>query len=277
MSYEDRSRRLAREMFWEDHDRDTYQCPDCGRAEDELRRRFEVHHEDGRPLNNTDGNRIALCPMCHCIREGRKPSMEDIKHFRQVSKSTNEPGLSEPLTIYLAGAVNRRKESSWRSRVISVVNGDGGIDGLMPEVEFADPRSAEVKHGGETVSKVAGEDMQMVERADAVVAFLEKPMQPGTLTEASYALGAGKPVLAFFHIDVLGGISIEDHVSWGSEVDNLSLAARSRNWFFHNMLSGDGPWEQPPNARLSYTADVDDLAERVCVWLEGINAKLVCS
>lgn len=55
--------------------RDAYTCQDCGRAEEELGRKLQVHHivpfesfEAWEEANNLD-NLISLCISCHVIRE----------------------------------------------------------------------------------------------------------------------------------------------------------------------------------------------------------------
>ena len=91
MSLKQRSRKIAREQFWEKHDRDNYKCPDCGRTETESTYinsmesafGFEVHHKNGKPMDNRPENQIALCRLCHNLREGKKPSRKDIKSLRQ--------------------------------------------------------------------------------------------------------------------------------------------------------------------------------------------------
>lgn len=80
--YKGSHRRLAREIFWDHHDRANYECPDCGRTEDECLEPFEVHHESGVPVDNSPENLIALCRPCHNIREGKKPSLAEIANLR---------------------------------------------------------------------------------------------------------------------------------------------------------------------------------------------------
>jgi len=82
MRLDDKHRKLARENFWKRHDRDEYSCPDCGRKEDEVGGVFEVHHINGEPRDNRPENHVALCRLCHNIREDKKPPMELIKNLR---------------------------------------------------------------------------------------------------------------------------------------------------------------------------------------------------
>jgi hypothetical protein len=88
MRMKDRHRRLARERFWDEHDRSEYECPDCGRSKPDVGK-FEVHHKDGDPHNNSIQNLIGLCRYCHCVREDRKPPMEAIVAMREVNSSNH--------------------------------------------------------------------------------------------------------------------------------------------------------------------------------------------
>jgi len=78
-----RSREKARNTFWSDNDRRTYECPDCGRRETQLRTGFEVHHIDGDHTNNRPSNLIGLCRACHNLREDKKPSLSEIQLMQE--------------------------------------------------------------------------------------------------------------------------------------------------------------------------------------------------
>jgi hypothetical protein len=83
------NRRIARRVYWSEHDRDMYECPDCGRRESELRKAFEVHHIDGNPKNNQLDNLVALCQLCHNIREEKKPSLTEIQELLNITARQN--------------------------------------------------------------------------------------------------------------------------------------------------------------------------------------------
>jgi len=74
-------RRRAREKYWSEHERSTYQCPDCGRRERDLLEKMEVHHIDGDPSNNKLDNLVGLCQVCHNLREEKKPSIRKTTHL----------------------------------------------------------------------------------------------------------------------------------------------------------------------------------------------------
>jgi hypothetical protein len=97
--YTSRSRRLARESYWQAHARDSYECPDCGRSESELQGTFEVHHKNGEPLDNRLENRGALCRICHMLREDKSPHERLSNTF-----ATNTPTL----TVNLSPSLFRR-------------------------------------------------------------------------------------------------------------------------------------------------------------------------
>lgn len=100
MGYKQRSRNLARSRFWDNHDHDSYECPDCGRGLDEIRSdTFEVHHKDGDAYNNSMENLVALCRPCHNIREGKKPSLNEIKHL--LNQNTRSLGNRSKTDLFL--------------------------------------------------------------------------------------------------------------------------------------------------------------------------------
>lgn len=75
----DRHRKLARKRFWTEHEKRHYSCPGCGRVAEQVDTQFEVHHIDGDAHNNSITNLVAYCRPCHCIFEGRKPSMRGLR------------------------------------------------------------------------------------------------------------------------------------------------------------------------------------------------------
>ena len=65
------TRREHRQWYWNEHDKQSYTCPDCGRGIEDVDR-FEVHHIDEDPFNGDPENLIALCRGCHFARHGRE-------------------------------------------------------------------------------------------------------------------------------------------------------------------------------------------------------------
>lgn len=88
--YDDRSRKLARQRYWNEHNKDTYQCPDCGRRRDEIVGEFQVHHKSGNPHDNRLEKLVGLCGYCHRVREGKKPSLKRLRGIRD-----NESGPAD--------------------------------------------------------------------------------------------------------------------------------------------------------------------------------------
>jgi len=91
---DDRHRKLARQNFWEEHDREHYECPDCGRRESAVVDSFEVHHINGEPRDNRSENHVALCRLCHHLREGRKPPMRCINQLRDSKRDSEDKAES---------------------------------------------------------------------------------------------------------------------------------------------------------------------------------------
>jgi len=62
-------RKKHRDEYWSKVDRETYECPDCGRGFEEVSE-FQVHHIDGDCTNGDMENLVALCRDCHHDRHG---------------------------------------------------------------------------------------------------------------------------------------------------------------------------------------------------------------
>lgn len=68
----DYPRQGHRERFWEQHDKEQYVCPNCGRGRGEVEQ-FQVHHISGHPEDGSDRNLIALCRKCHWEKHNISP------------------------------------------------------------------------------------------------------------------------------------------------------------------------------------------------------------
>jgi len=90
--YDDRSRKLARQRYWDEHDKETYECPDCGRGRGEIVGEFQVHHKSRNPHDNRLEQLVGLCGYCHRLREGKKPSL---KRLRGLRDNRSESGHSQ--------------------------------------------------------------------------------------------------------------------------------------------------------------------------------------
>ncbi|SEH40108.1 hypothetical protein SAMN05192561_101591 [Halopenitus malekzadehii] len=141
-----RSRKIAREMYWEKHERGAYECPDCGRQEEQLLNTFEVHHKDGQPMDNRPENHIALCRPCHNLREGKKPSIEEIQNIRDSLDEEEDEGDNDILNgvnrIYTAGSMHYHndEDSTWRASV-------QGRESTSAEI--VSPKDVNYDHGGD--------------------------------------------------------------------------------------------------------------------------------
>lgn len=240
--FKNRSRKLARESYWEAHDRDTYECPDCGRGEDEIKGRFEVHHKNGEPLDNRPENRVALCRVCHNLREDKKPSIKQIENLRDSLDEDSRLEEDSPLPdgvnrIYTAGSMhyNDNNESTWRASV---------QDLRSTPAEIVSPKDVTYDHGGDLVAGVAGHDLKLLDSCDAVVAYFDKEEQVGTLTELMYAVSEGKPALVLFHEDLIDGAAAEPIVNFPIAQAKIEGSIEMRfespvYWFLINTLLGD--------------------------------------
>lgn len=111
MSESEQPRRSqARDVYWSDNDRANYICPDCGRSAAQIRGEFEVHHKDGNPHNNESENLVGLCSFCHNLREDKKPSLNDIRQFRDSEALRGRSGR----TVYQMSSSDDAKDELFR-------------------------------------------------------------------------------------------------------------------------------------------------------------------
>lgn len=233
--FKNRSRKIARESYWEEHNRATYQCPDCGRTEDEVQGRFEVHHKNGEPMDNRPENQVGLCRLCHNLREGKKPSIEQIRHLRenQATATTAEESSFGPPSVYLAGSMDNdsSEHDTWRASVAKRADRGAYFDEGSTPVRINSPAEVTGSHGCGIVEDIAGRDMKLVDESDAIVAYFDKQEQVGTLTELVYAVTEGKPALVLFDSDL-----VHADPSEGVVHHHYSHVY----WFLINFLTGDG-------------------------------------
>ncbi len=77
-------RHLHREWYWSQHDRESYECPDCGLVDGSA---MEVHHIDGDYHNGHPDNLIGLCGQCHTHRHRTEDTKERIKEWKSDFRS----------------------------------------------------------------------------------------------------------------------------------------------------------------------------------------------
>lgn len=99
-NYKNRSRSIARERYWEKHDKSSYTCPDCGRTEKEIPGTLEVHHKAGNAYDNSLDNLVGLCNLCHCLREEKKPPIREIKALRDSESDVSNESLEIPHIVW---------------------------------------------------------------------------------------------------------------------------------------------------------------------------------
>ncbi len=92
------------------------------------------------------------------------------------------------MKIYLAGPMStepvRGSMAEWR-RVI--VDHCGNVEFLCPELSGCD-------HTGVSAMMTVEDDLEMLEKADGVLAYLDSPERVGTCVEIGFAIASGVPV-----------------------------------------------------------------------------------
>jgi nucleoside 2-deoxyribosyltransferase len=255
--YKDRSRKLARESYWQRHDRDSYECPDCGRTEDEIQGRFEVHHKNGEPLDNRPENRVGLCRLCHNLREDKKPSIEQIRNARDGLTDDNDQddaavAATEVESVYLAGTMSYREDDSWWTSATAMTERDSAHwRQPLPEhapLRLNSPQDVHFDHGADLVEGVAKSDLELLDNSDGVVAYFDKEEQVGTLTELVYAISEGKPALVLFHRRFVQPPAIDPFGEIDASHQFLQHPVGMRfespiYWFLLNFLLGDRDYD----------------------------------
>lgn len=99
-----RSRKIARERFWDEHDKASYSCPDCGRQQAEGVD-IEVHHKQGEVMDNRLESLVGLCRVCHALRENRKPAYDWIEQLRDDHADTSDISFSSDLERFVDSQV----------------------------------------------------------------------------------------------------------------------------------------------------------------------------
>lgn len=259
--FDDRSRRLARERYWQQHSKAEYECPDCGRGQEQVVDEFQVHHKSGDPHDNRIEQLVGLCGFCHRLREDKKPSLKRIEQFRnqELENSETDAGSNpenkqydRPL-IYTAGRMmwHNSEDSTYRA----------AIDEKQDiEADFLHPHDTYFDHGGDFVSGCVAEDIGMIDQADAVVAFFDETGQTGTMTELFHALKTDTPALVLFSATHTINLRLRRSTDPRIEERNLPQPVgtvgqrlESELWFLINYLNGDNaqnpygrPHQRPP-------------------------------
>lgn len=120
----DRHRKLAREKFWSEHEKDHYQCPDCGRLASQIKQQFHVHHKNGNAHDNKQENLVALCPPCHKLREGKRVTVDEAKRLRMAAGGADQlttQQLYGLLRVFSSSSRSPSKKEWWE-----FISGDTG-------------------------------------------------------------------------------------------------------------------------------------------------------
>ena len=134
--HKNRSRRLARERYWQEHDKEQYECPDCGRQEADIVGTFHVHHKSNTPYDNRMNELVGLCGFCHRLRENKKPKLERIERFREYQQNQEQTNHRPHPAI--ADFINRHV------CICSEGKGYSWVDGLPVWVSFLESKLCEM-------------------------------------------------------------------------------------------------------------------------------------
>lgn len=77
-------RKLHRDWYWSQHNRESYECPDCGLVDGSA---MEVHHIDGDFHNGDPDNLIGLCGLCHTHRHKTEATEERVNEWKSDFRS----------------------------------------------------------------------------------------------------------------------------------------------------------------------------------------------
>lgn len=238
--FNNRSRSLARDRYWEKHSRENYNCPDCDRGQDDIIGKFQVHHKSGNPHDNRLDQLIGLCGFCHKLREDKKPSLKRIKRFQKQDNSEtvnaekrNTQYHSYP-RIYTAGRMvyENNEDSRYRAAI------DMAFES-KDKARFLHPTDTYFDHGGEQVSGCVAEDIEMIDKSDGIIAFFEEKGQTGTLTELFHALRTDTPALVLLSEGYTVSGPKQEFSDTPSPVGRITLRCESKLWFLINYLNGD--------------------------------------
>jgi len=179
-------RKEARRLFWSDHSRRSYECPDCGRGLSQLRTTFEVHHKDGDYYNNDKENLIALCRPCHNLREGKKPSVNEIELMQQQIDNSMVAGGLTPLVESYEEADEVYKNDSEATQPHMVLKRINRRKYVGLEIDFNSAKGWNCEEGGGADEDAARPILtkDAVEAVNAVLQKYEGEKQPRNDTSA---------------------------------------------------------------------------------------------
>jgi hypothetical protein len=273
-NFDNRSRRIARERYWEKHSKADYECPDCGRGKEQVVGGFQVHHKSDNPHDNRMDKLVALCGFCHQLREEKKPSLKRIKQFRnqehkevESDPMARQPGAQRvPPVIYTAGKMkwHNGEDSSYRA---SIKEGHGSDI----NAKFIHPYETYFDHGGDIVDGCVAEDMEMIDNADGLVALFNSTDQTGTMVETIHAANQSMKTLILLSPEVYNTTKEPKKLPHDVEPP-ISVRARTPLWFLINYLNGDGLVNDGPQG--PHRAPLDTPMPLRFAW-EGFDCKVM--
>jgi 5-methylcytosine-specific restriction endonuclease McrA len=95
-----RTRSRHRSRFWDHHDKQSYECPGCGRGFEDVGKRWDVHHRDGDALNGHLMNLIALCYRCHKQRHSLTRIRDRLDEWKEKMRSLGGTAEAKNIPTY---------------------------------------------------------------------------------------------------------------------------------------------------------------------------------
>jgi len=192
-SQKKRERTKGRAKFWSEHDKRTYECPDCGRRETQLRTGFEVHHINGDPGDNSIKNLVGLCRPCHNLRENKKPSVTEIELMQEQVKEQTVATHTTPVVKTPEEAVSVYKAAEAACKPHMVIKKIRRKKYTQLEVDF---NTAKGWYSGDDADSTPRLDEQAAEIADAIMRKYrgsEKPRNSSSALSTSH----GADIISF--------------------------------------------------------------------------------
>lgn len=253
-------------------------CYICGESNPEV---IQEHHIVPKRHNGSDKkeNLVNLCANCHQAVE----KIYDKKFYDKIGMNKKENGyekfqFEKVPSIYLAGKMDweygrgegiTSEDSHWRA---SVQNSQ-----LSGKYDLISPYDTYFDHGGHRVIGTVTKDLELIDKSDAVLAFISREDQIGTVTEIFEAINQNKPVLVLFEIKKVKRANDESYlihegVAPDSTDSSGKVAIRSQAphyWFLWNYLKEKSDKTDLIQVKSAQKAGIKKHAEE---WLDDLGA-----
>jgi len=256
---------------------DSKGCFICGEDNNQV---IQEHHIVPRRHDGSDNseNIVRLCANCHQAVEKiyDKDFYEEIGVINTEEDSKDFEFTGVP-SIYLAGVMDwdsgagkgiGSEDSHWRS---SITNSQ-----LSGKYNIITPYDRGLDHGGGSVEGIVEKDLELIDEADCLLAFIKRNDQVGTITEIFHALETEKPVLVIFETTVKGQSDTSAVIKSGvgpKFTDNqgkvIQRHCATHYWFLWNYLTERSKKEDLVKVQTGSESEIKTYAER---WLQELGA-----